>query len=126
MTGGWVPTEYATVAGCCCPSVRSCRLGWLADGGTELAATTYPPTTAEPPDTEYELAFGRLAGLLPLYDPNFPRQNRHQADKREAPRPGKRLKQLLAKRNMRRILRRTLSTGAMQEENKHRYRTFIA
>ena len=103
MAEGRVPTGCATVASCC-PSVRSGRLAWLADRGTELAANTYSPTIAEPPDTEYGLAsvstngrLGGLGGFRPLYDPNFPRQKRHQAinlrpskAKREAP-PGKRL-----------------------------------
>src|SRR5216684_520580 len=97
-TGGWVPTGCSTVDGCGL-SVRSWRLGWLADAGTRLAVTTYPPAAAELPDTEYELASvptnGRLTGFWPPYDPKFPHQKRHHAvnlrPKREAPRPGKRL-----------------------------------
>src|SRR6266403_713982 len=105
MTGGWVSSGYPTVDSCCLSVrsfVRSWRLGWLADGGTELAATTYSLTIAEPPDTEYELASVprnvRSAGLRRLNDPNFPRQKRHHTvnlrpsrAKREPPRPGKRL-----------------------------------
>ena len=130
-----MPTTCATVSGC--SSTCSWRLGWLADAGIQLAAITYSFTTAEPPDTEYELAWVSRDGLLAdLGRPNAPNHKRHQminlnlrlrSVKREVHRPGKRLMQSLAKRIMRmRRNSRTFCMGAMKkrtaqkEENCHR------
>jgi hypothetical protein len=122
---GW-PTEMLAGAGGSTPTTAagcSWRLGWLTDAGTWLGATTYS-LTAEPPDTENELASvprnRRSAGLG---RPKFPSQKRHHVFnvrprkvRREAPRPGKRLMEFLAIRLAIRIIRRNsrnLSTGTM-------------